>query len=86
MKIIVKVKTNAKRTSVERVTQTTQNLLGEQQALDVYKVSVTEPPVDGKANKAVIEALSGHFGIAPSCITISSGATSKTKIITLLML
>lgn len=84
MKIIVKVKTNAKRTTVERITQTTQSLLGEQPTFDTYKVSVSAPPVDGKANKAIIEALSGHFNVAPSCITITSGLTSKTKTITII--
>lgn len=36
---------------------------------------------DGEANKAVIEALAKHFGVAKTSIKIVSGEKSKHKII-----
>ena len=81
MKIIIKVKTNAKKESVERVTNTTQNLLGGDSKPDIYKVTVREPPVDGKANKAIIGVLAEYFHVSQSSIYIISGLTSKNKLI-----
>jgi len=45
------------------------------------KVKVTAPPVDGKANAAVIEALAEHFGIKKSAIRILQGESSQNKMI-----
>lgn len=36
---------------------------------------------DGEANKAVIEALAKHFGVAKTSIKITSGEKSKHKIV-----
>jgi uncharacterized protein (TIGR00251 family) len=79
MKIVVKVKPNAKVEEVERVTQPSL-LLEDKKELDVYKVSVKAPPVGGKANKAVIKALADYFDVAPSLVNLVSGTTSKNKI------
>ena len=49
----------------------------------LYKVYTTQPPEDGKANKAVIELLAKFFKIPKSKITIIKGETSRTKIITI---
>lgn len=46
-----------------------------------YAVSVKEPPVDGRANEAIIKSLAQYFSITPSQITLISGHTSKIKII-----
>jgi len=46
-----------------------------------YEVWVKEAPEKGKANQAVIEALSVHLGVPRSQLTISSGHTSRNKII-----
>ncbi len=46
-----------------------------------YEVWVREAPEKGKANQAVIKALSDHLGVPPSRLTISSGHTSRNKII-----
>lgn len=43
------------------------------------KVKITAQPVDGKANKALIEFLSKHFKIPKSSIEILRGETSKEK-------
>ncbi len=79
MKIVVKVKPNAKVEEVERVTQTSL-LLEDKKEMSVYKVSVKAPPVGGKANKAVVNALADYFDVAPSLISLVSGPTSKNKI------
>ena len=46
-----------------------------------YKVYVTAPAVDGKANKAVIEALAEHFGVKKGRIEIIKGLKSRLKTI-----
>ena len=43
------------------------------------KLKITAQPVDGKANKALIEFLSKHFKIPKSSIEILRGETSKEK-------
>jgi|SRR5579863_1055148 len=48
---------------------------------DALKLALTAPPVDGKANQAVIDFLAGFFDIPRSSITIASGATSRLKTI-----
>lgn len=46
-----------------------------------YKVYITAPAVDGKANKKLIEFLSGHFKVRKSGIFIKRGKRSRRKII-----
>lgn len=46
-----------------------------------YKVCLTAPAVDGKANAALIKFLTGHFGVKPSQIQIIKGLKSRHKII-----
>ena len=70
MRISVKVKTKAKKESVEP-------------AQSGLKVSVKEAPEKGKANERVIELLSKYFKTAKSNFEILSGHTSRYKIISL---
>ena len=42
-------------------------------------VYVRERAVDGAANKAVVELLAKHFGVAKSLIEIESGFTGRHK-------
>ncbi|MFP4082076.1 MAG: DUF167 domain-containing protein [Candidatus Aminicenantes bacterium] len=44
-----------------------------------YKVSVTAPPIRGRANKEVIQILASHLGISPSRIKILRGQKSRLK-------
>lgn len=44
-------------------------------------VRVHTKPVEGKANKKVIEVLAQHFGKPKSSISIVSGLKSKRKVI-----
>ncbi|MBQ6457891.1 MAG: DUF167 domain-containing protein [Kiritimatiellae bacterium] len=46
---------------------------------DAVKVRIRSAPVDGKANKELVETLADAFGIAKSRIAIKGGETSKTK-------
>ncbi len=45
------------------------------------KIKITAQPIDGKANKCLIEFLSKHFKIPKTSIQIVKGETSKEKTI-----
>ena len=84
MRIIVTVKPNAKVQVVERVKQSSL-LTEDKNEMPVYKVAVKEPPVDGKANKAVVKALASYFEVAPSLVSLVSGVSVKQKVFEILM-
>ena len=46
---------------------------------DELKLAVTAPPVDGKANKAVISFLAKFFSLSKSDVTIQQGHQSRHK-------
>ena len=46
---------------------------------DSIKLAITAPPVDGKANKAVIQFLASFFKLKKKDITIKYGLQSRTK-------
>ena len=48
---------------------------------DAIKLAITAPPVDGKANQAVIEFLAAYFRVSKSSITIISGETGRNKLV-----
>lgn len=48
---------------------------------DALKLALTAPPVEGKANQAVIEFFAELFAIPRSSVTIASGETSRSKIV-----
>ncbi len=48
---------------------------------DIFKVYVNAPPVEGRANKAVIEVLSEYFKTRKSNIRIIKGEKSRNKLI-----
>jgi uncharacterized protein YggU (UPF0235/DUF167 family) len=68
MRITIVAKPKKKREFVEQVSPTH------------YVVSVKEPPVDGRANDAIIKALAGFFSLPRSSIILVSGHTAKVKI------
>lgn len=45
------------------------------------KVYLTSPPVDGKANEALIKFLAQHYDVKKSAIEIMRGEKSRKKII-----
>lgn len=65
----MRVKPGSKKESVEKLDETH------------YTVAVHEPPVEGKANKAVEWALADYFGVSRSSVEIVSGLTSKIKVV-----
>ena len=48
---------------------------------DALKLSLTAPPVEGKANQACIEFLANLLKVPRSSITIAAGQTSRKKLI-----
>lgn len=46
-----------------------------------YKARITAPPVDGEANKKLIELMADYFGVAKSSVKILSGKTAKIKLL-----
>jgi uncharacterized protein len=45
------------------------------------KAAVTAPPVDGRANAALLHLLAKHFGWKPGDVRLIGGAGSRTKTI-----
>jgi len=48
------------------------------------KIRLTAPPVEGKANLALVDFLSDVLGVPPSRIEIVAGATGRDKLISVL--
>jgi uncharacterized protein (TIGR00251 family) len=69
MKISIKVKPNSRSESVEKAVDGS------------YVVRVKAPAKEGKANDAVVEALSEYFGLPKSRITILHGQAGKNKVV-----
>lgn len=68
MKIFIAAKPSAREGRVEKTDDTH------------FIVSVKEPPVQGKANRAIIKALAAYFNVPAWRISITSGHTSRQKI------
>jgi uncharacterized protein (TIGR00251 family) len=69
MRISIRVKPNARKNEVQRLEESR------------FLVSVTAPPVEGKANEKAIELLAEYFHIPKRCVIILKGAASKEKIV-----
>lgn len=52
----------------------------EKDLLDTIHVYVSEPPLEGKANKSVIKTLTEYFNVNKSNVILLSGEKSKIKI------
>ena len=48
---------------------------------DALKIRLAAPPVDGKANAALIEFLADRLGVAKSTVVLKSGQASRRKVI-----
>lgn len=46
---------------------------------DMLKIRLQAPPVDGKANAALVEFLADTLGIAKSSVVLLSGETGRAK-------
>ena len=67
MKITVIAHPNSKKPRVER------------DLLETIHVYVSEPPLEGKANNAIREALAKYFTVKKSSVMLISGEKSKNK-------
>ncbi len=68
MRIEVQVKTRSKKEAVEKLSQNT------------FVVRVNTPPIDGKANKRVVELLANDLGVPKTSIVLVRGHKSKLKV------
>ena len=68
MKITVLAKPNSKTEKVEKLPDGS------------FRVCVKTPPTEGKANSAIINALSSHFKIPKTSIELVHGVQGKKKI------
>ena len=48
---------------------------------DGWKLAVTAPPVEGRANRACTEVLARRLGVPPSSVIIVRGTSSRQKLI-----
>jgi uncharacterized protein (TIGR00251 family) len=48
---------------------------------EVVKLSLSAPPVDGRANVAVVEFLSEVFSVPRSAVQVVTGERSRNKVI-----
>ena len=48
---------------------------------DALKIRLAAPPVDGKANAALIDFLADRLGVARGQVTLKSGQTSRRKVL-----
>ena len=48
---------------------------------DALKIRLAAPPVDGKANAALIEFVAERLGLAKSAVQLKSGLTSRRKVL-----
>jgi uncharacterized protein YggU (UPF0235/DUF167 family) len=72
MRINIIAHPNAKKPRIEK------DLLG---TLHIY---VNEPPLEGKANKAVIEALVNYYKVKRNAVLLILGEKSKSKLFEIL--
>ncbi len=68
MKIFIKARPSAKEEFIKKIDGIN------------FIVAVREPPVKGKANKAIARALADYFKVAPSAVRLVSGFSSKQKV------
>ena len=67
--IRVKVKPNARQTSLEQL------------ADGSWLARVRSPATEGKANRELLALVAGHFGCPKAAVSVKSGATSRTKLV-----
>ena len=51
---------------------------------DALKIRLAAPPVDGKANEALIKFIADTLGLAKSAVHLKSGQTSRRKVLEVL--
>lgn len=71
-KIEVHVKPNARRTEVKEI------------QAGLLQVFINAPPIEGRANDAVIEALADYYNVAKSRVVIRHGERGRKKLVEIL--
>lgn len=51
----------------------------EKDLLDTFHVYINEPPLEGRANHAIINALANYFKVARNKVILVNGVKSKNK-------
>jgi len=74
---------NMKQINIRVLPRSSRNEIVGEMTDGTLKVKLTAPPVDGEANKKLIELLTKHFNIPKSKIKIVRGLTSKNKVVEL---
>jgi uncharacterized protein (TIGR00251 family) len=69
VRIAVQISPNAKKTEVIGVLD------------DALKLKLQAPPIEGKANEALVKFLAAALSVSRSAVTITHGQTSKRKLI-----
>lgn len=67
----IKVRTNARKQEIRKIDERE------------YRIQVLSPPVEGKANKEVINVVASHFRLPRSRVKIVKGKKSRNKIVVL---
>ena len=49
---------------------------------DALKIRLAAPPVDGKANTALLDFVAARLGLARSAVILKSGQTTRRKVLT----
>lgn len=53
----------------------------EERSDGTWVAAVKAPPVDGKANAALVRLIASHFGVPRSRVSIRSGAGGRMKLV-----
>ena len=48
---------------------------------DALKIRLAAPPVDGKANEALVKFVADTLGLAKAAVSLKSGQTSRRKVL-----
>ncbi len=48
---------------------------------DALKIRLAAPPVDGKANAALLAFIAERLGVSKNAVTLKSGQTSRRKVV-----
>jgi len=71
-RIFINVKTRARESGVERIDETH------------FNVRVKNRPINGAANKELLEVLADYFKLAKTCIEIHAGKGTTYKVINII--
>jgi uncharacterized protein (TIGR00251 family) len=82
MRVFVKAKPGAKDEKIEpppaKLWQVSNSDTSENK--EWFKVWVKEPPLQGKANEAIIKVLADYFKVSKSQVKLISGSATKQKV------